>query len=347
MAQQILITGGAGVLGSALATTLAARGDLVSTLDVRPWAQAPAGVRHTVGDIRDGALLDRLTAGADAIVHSASALPSYPSGEIRSIVVDGTGSVLAAARRSGVGRVVYISSTSVYGLPTRLPTPEDYPRRPVDRYGAAKVEAELACERYRSAGLCVPVLRPKTFLGPGRLGLFAMLFEWAEDGHHFPVLGSGRALTQMCATDDVVDAILAGLDLPEGTVNDTYNVASAEFGSLRDDFQAVLDAAGHGRRVISIPARPAVAVLRVLADLRLSPVYKRLAHKLLADSYVSIDKARDRLAFQPRYSSREAILAAYGWWREQRTAAPASRATGQASNDRWRQGALALAKVFF
>ncbi|ASW57172.1 NAD(P)-dependent oxidoreductase [Plantactinospora sp. KBS50] len=353
MTRPVLVTGGAGVLGKALASTLAGRGDQVVSMDIRPWPAAPPGVRHTVGDIRDRERMRLLTDGAGAVVHCASALPSYPAATIRSVIVDGSRSVLDAARHAGVSRVVYISTTSVYGLPTVVPTPETYPRQPVDPYGVCKVEVEQMCERLRDEGMVVPILRPKTFLGPGRMGLFAMLFEWAEEGHNFPLLGGGRALTQMCATEDVVTAVLAVLEAPDEIANDTYNVAAAEFGSLRDDFQAVLDAAGHGKRVVGVPARSAAAVLNVLSMLRLSPIYRRLAYKLIADSYVSIEHAGNRLGFQPRYSNREAILAAYEWWRANRGSAAGraetrqGQATGRTSDDPWRQRALTLAKAIF
>lgn len=354
MTRRVLVTGGVGVLGKALATTLAERGDEVSTLDIRSWPVAPPGVRHTVGDIRDRDQLRSLTDGVDVVVHCASGLPSYPASTIREVIVDGTRSVLDVAQSAKVPRVVHISTTSVYGLPTVVPTPETYPRHPVDPYGVCKVEAEQMCERLREEGMSIPILRPKTFLGPGRMGLFAMLFEWADEGRGFPLLGGGRALTQMCATEDVVAAVLAVIEAPDDVANDTYNIAAADFGPLRDDFQAVLDAAGHGKRVVPIPARPAAAVLNVLSTLRLSPIYRRLAYKLIADSYVSIEHARSRLGFQPRYSNREAILAAYHWWRTHRNTSAgqlahrsADRPTGRTSDDPWRQGALALAKAFF
>jgi nucleoside-diphosphate-sugar epimerase len=212
------------------------------------------------------------------------------------------------------------------------------------------VEAELMCERLRDEGMCVPILRPKTFLGPGRMGLFAMLFEWADEGRGFPLLDGGRARTQMCATEDVVSAVTAVLEAPAEVAGDTYNIAAADFGTLREDFQAVLDAAGHGKRVRAIPGRPAAATLQVLSWLRLSPIYRRLAYKLLADSYVSIERATDRLGFRPRYSNREALLAAFEWWRVNRAEAAGhagGRATGRTSDDPWRQGVLGLAKAFF
>jgi nucleoside-diphosphate-sugar epimerase len=333
------------MLGGNLTQSLVRNGYDVVGIDLRPPSTQDLS-DHRIADVRDTALLTGLLAGADVVVHCASALPSYPADQIHDLIVGGTRSVLTAGRRAGVGRIVHISSTAVYGLPSLVPTPEDHPREPVDGYGRAKTEAEEVAEKFRADGMCLTIVRPKTFLGPGRMGLFAMLFEWAEEGRNFPVLGSGDVRIQMLAIEDLVAAVAAILAAPDEEANDTYNIAAAEFGTLRTDFQAVLDLAGHGKRVVSLPARPALAVLRVLERTRLSPVYGRLLHKLLADSYVSIDKARDRLGFVPQMSNMDAILRTYAWWRESTVGTATSR-NGNTSRDAWRQGALSLAKILF
>lgn len=346
MVTNVVVTGASGVLGGQLMTSLAARGVAVRGLDLRPPLAPAPGTRHTEGDVRDPGVVRRVVADADAVVHCAAALPSYPAEEIRSVIVDGTRNVLSCAHEAGVRRVVHISSTAVYGLPKLVPTPEDHPRLPVDHYSSAKVLAEDVCVSFRDRGMCVPMLRPKTFLGPGRMGLFSMLFEWAADGRNFPVLGRGDVRVQMFALDDLVDVVGTVLDAPEDVANDTYNVGAAEFGTLREDFQAVLDAAGHGKRVVSLPAGPALKLLEMLQWARLSPVYGRLLHKLCGDSYVSIDKARERLGFKPRFSNREAILRTFDWWLARREPRIAKQA-GATSADPWRQGALGLVKVLF
>ncbi|MFG1878199.1 NAD-dependent epimerase/dehydratase family protein [Sphaerisporangium sp. NPDC049003] len=342
---RVVVTGAAGILGSSLVARLLADGAEVCGLDLREIAPEP-GLTPRRADIRDVPAVKAAFAGADMVVHCAAALPSYPADQIRSIIVGGTTAVLRAARDTGVRRVVHISSTAVYGLPKRVPTTEDHPREPVDTYSAAKAEAEELAEKYRADGMCVSVLRPKTFLGPGRMGLFSMLFEWAEEGRNFPVLGRGDVRIQMLGLEDLVDAVTTVLAAPDEVANDTYNLGAARFGTIREDFQSVLDAAGRGRRVVSVPAHAAVGVLRLLERFKLSPVYGRLLYKLLADSYVSIGKAQDRLGFTPRLSNQEAILRTYDWWRRHR-AEPAARGTGRTSREPWRQGVLAMSKVFF
>ncbi|SFD31731.1 NAD-dependent epimerase/dehydratase family protein [Streptomyces aidingensis] len=344
----IAVTGAAGMLGSHLTTRLLADGHRVHDIDLRePAAGLHERQEWTVADIRDAAgLADALTATKpDVLVHTASALPSYPREQIRSVIVDGTRAVFEAAGTAGVARIVHISSTAVYGLPKVVPTTEEYPREPTDDYSGAKADAELVAEEYRARGRCVSVLRPKTFLGPGRMGLFSMLFEWAEEGRNFPVLGSGNVLTQMLAVEDLVDGVVTAVHADPETANDTYNLAATEFGTVREQFQAVLDAAGHGRRVVSVPAGPAVALLGGLQRVGLSPVYGRLLHKLRGDSYVSVDKAAARLGFSPRYSTVEALLRSYDWWRT--SGRTTTSTSGNTSQQPWRQGVLAAAKVFF
>ena len=340
---RVVVTGAAGMLGSHLVTRLLADGHHVHGFDLRPVDGTHPRLHLTVGDVRDTSALKDACVDASALVHCASALPSYPTDMIRSVIVDGTRSALSACEAAGVPRVVHISSTAVYGLPKVVPTPEAHPHAPVDPYSRAKAEAEQIVDAFRDKGRPVCVLRPKTFLGPGRMGLFAMLFEWAEEGHNFPVLGSGDVRIQMLSVEDLVTAVTVALDAPAEAANDTYNIAAAEFGTLRENFQAVLDAAGHGKRVVGVPAIPALAVLSVLERLRLSPVYGRLRHKLMADSYVSIEKAAARLGFRPRLSNREAILDTYRWWQ----GAGRAGGSGRTSRDAWSQGALAAAKLFF
>ncbi|MFD9611323.1 NAD-dependent epimerase/dehydratase family protein [Streptomyces sp. NPDC004288] len=350
MVERIVVTGGAGMLGSTLIERLLDEGRQVHCVDLRAPRTEHPHLTHTVSDVRDAVTMKRVTADADAVVHCAAALPSYPADTIRSVIVGGTEAVLTAAEANAVPRVVHISSTAVYGLPKVVPTPEEYPREPVDTYSAAKAEAEEVAERFRGRGMCLPILRPKTFLGPGRMGLFAMLFEWAEEGRNFPVLGRGDVRIQMFDVADLVDAVVTAMEAPAERADDTFNLGATEFGTIREDFQAVLDAAGHGKRVRSLPARPALAALSLLQRSGLSPVYGRLLHKLLDDSFVSTDKARDVLGFRPKHSNQDAILRTYAWWREQQRTAgarPAKKSEGVTSVEPWRQGALSLAKVLF
>ncbi len=144
--------------------------------------------------------------------------------------------------------------------------------------------------------------------------MFALLYEWARDGKHFPVLGRGDNPYQLLDVEDLCQAIWLCATLPCEVVNDTFNIGAREFGTPRTDFQAVLDYAGHGRRVIPIPEKPAILVLRVLERLGLSPLYQWIYETVGKESFVSTAKAEERLGFRPRYSNREALLRNYQWY---------------------------------
>ena len=347
MADRVLVTGGAGFLGINLIRFLLARGHALTSLDLAAfeYPDVRAQIRVVRGDIRDRQAVRQAMDGARWVIHAAAALPLYTPEDIRTTDVDGTRCVLDEALAAGAERVVHVSSTAVYGIPDHHPLREEDRLYGVGPYGQAKVEAEALCLQYRAKGLCVPILRPKSFVGPERLGVFALLYDWAQDGRNFPVLGPGTNRYQLLDVEDLCAAIHLAGTLDAARVNDTFNIGAGEFGTLREDYQAVLDRAGHGKRIVSLPAAPAIWTLRVLERLHLSPLYRWVYETVTEDSYVAIDKAQRVLGFRPRYSNREALLRNFEWYLANR--ARFQHASGVSHRVPWKQGILRLAKVFF
>jgi nucleoside-diphosphate-sugar epimerase len=340
-----LITGGAGFLGINLTRHLLHRGWRVTSLDKEPFAYPERDqIRDVRGDIRHAADVQRALEGVSVVIHTAAALPLYPKQEIYSTDIGGTKNLLQHAHAAGVTRFVHISSTAVYGVPDHHPLHEHDPLVGVGPYGEAKIAAEAACLPYRDQ-MIIPILRPKSFIGPERLGVFALLYDWAHTGHHFPIPGPGHNRYQYLDVEDLCHAIHLAATLPGEIVNDTFNIGAEHFDTFRNDFQAVLDHAGHGKRIISLPAMPAIWVLRLLDRLHLSPLYPWVYETAIKESFVSIEKAKRRLRWQPRYSNREALLRNYAWY-----VANLETFRGQAGVTHrvpWKQGALSLAKRFF
>ncbi|HOW69089.1 MAG TPA: NAD-dependent epimerase/dehydratase family protein [Phycisphaerae bacterium] len=343
-----LITGGAGFLGVNLVRYLLARGHQVSSLDVAPFDYADCRDRVEVhlGDIRRPEDVRTAVRGARCVVHAAAALPLYKPEDIFSTDVDGTRNVLQAALEAGVERVVHVSSTAVYGIPDHHPLREDDRKQGVGPYGQAKVEAEEVCLEYRRRhGLCIPMVRPKSFIGPERLGVFAIFYDWAHEGHGFPMIGSGRNRYQLLDVEDLCEAIYLCCTLDGERVNDVFNIGAAEFTTMGEDFQAVLDEAGFGRQIKPFPARPLIWTLRQLERLGLSPLYKWVYETACEDSFVSIEKAQRVLGFQPRYSNKQALVRNYRWYLEHLDQFVGT--SGVSHRVPWKQGILRLAKVFF
>jgi nucleoside-diphosphate-sugar epimerase len=346
MAPRVLVTGGSGFLGINLVRHLLALGHPVSVIDFADFAYPERDrIDFFLNDIRDLPALRRAVAGCQWVVHCAAALPLYPPREIYTTDVQGTRNVLEAAREAGVQRCVHISSTAVYGIPDHHPLFETDRLQGVGPYGEAKIKAEEICLEFRAKGMVVPILRPKSFIGPERLGVFAMFYDWARTGHGFPVLGNGKNRYQFLDVADLCAAILLVLTLEPERANDTFNIGAREYGRVGEDFQAVLDAAGFGKRVRCLPAAPAVTVLRLLEACHLSPLYKWVYETVAKDSFVSIEKAERVLGFSPRFSNRDALLRNYQWYLDNLTLIQG--ATGVSHRVPWKQGILALAKRFF
>lgn len=345
--RRVLITGGSGFLGINLARLLDRRGIDVVSLDVEPFDYPDMNDRVTAitGDIRDAGAVARALEGCAAVVHTAAALPLYSPEDIYTTDVQGTRTVLDCAREVGIERVVHISSTAVYGIPDHHPILEDDRLEGVGPYGQAKIQAEMVCLEARSRGMTVPILRPKSFVGPERLGVFALLYDWALDGRNFPMIGSGNNRYQLLDVEDLCDAIWLTLTLPDAVVNDTFNIGAAEFATMKQDYQAVLDAAGHDRRIVSFPAAPMIWTLRLLERIGVSPLYSWVYETASKDSFVSIEKARQLLGWQPRYSNQEALLRNFAWYRENLNRF--AGASGVSHRVPWKQGVLGLAKRLF
>jgi nucleoside-diphosphate-sugar epimerase len=345
--QTVLVTGGAGFLGINLLRYLHARGyDLVS-LDLADFDYPDMRDKVFIvrGDIRDRAAVERAMKGVDLVVHAAAALPLYSEEDIYTTDVVGTRLVLEVARAVGVKRAVHISSTAVYGIPDHHPLVEDDKLDGVGPYGVAKIEAEEVCLEFRKKGMIVPIIRPKSFVGPERLGVFALFYDWALDGRNFPMIGNGRNRYQFLDVEDLCEAIHLCLTLPDKRVNDTFNIGAEEFTTMGEDYQAVLDEAGHGKRIIGFPAEPAIWGLRFLETLRVSPLYKWVYETASKDSFVSIEKAKRQLGFRPKYSNKDALLRNFRWYIEHRD--QFAQQSGVSHRVPWKQGALGLLKRAF
>jgi nucleoside-diphosphate-sugar epimerase len=345
-ASTYLITGGAGFLGINLTRYLLARGHHVVSLDIADFNYPERDrIKAIKGDIRDRSSVDRAMEGVQIVVHTAAALPLYRKEDIFSTDLDGTRNVLQSAFEHGVERVIHISSTAVYGIPDHHPLYEDDPLHGVGPYGEAKVKAEQICLEYRAKGMCVPIIRPKSFVGPERLGVFALLYDWAKDGKNFPMIGSGNNRYQLLDVEDLCEAIYLCATLDRDRVNDTFNIGAKEFTTMREDYQAVLDAAGFGKKIIPLPAAPVIWALRILEALHLSPLYKWVYETAATDSFVSIEKAERVLGFTPKYSNKEALVRNYRWYIEHLS--EFEGVSGVSHRVPWKQGVLRLAKILF
>ncbi|ELP69817.1 NAD-binding protein [Streptomyces turgidiscabies Car8] len=322
--KKILVTGGAGTIGSNLVDLLAeggAREIVVLDNFVRGrranLAKAmPSGVVEVVeGDIRDAATVRKVTEGADLVFHLAAIRITQCAQEPRlanEVMVDGTFNVLEAAAEAGVGKVIASSSASVYGMAETFPTTERHHAYNNDTfYGAAKAFNEGMLRSFHAMfGLDYVALRYFNVYGP-RMdihGLYTeVLIRWMERieaGEPPLILGDG---TQTMDFVDVRDIARANVLAAESDVTDeVFNVASGTETSLRQLADGLLEAMGaSGLEPEHGPARAVNGVVRRLAD---------------------TTQAAERLGFTARIDMRTGLKDLVEWWRAERAADAAAEA---------------------
>lgn len=304
-----LITGGSGFLGNLIAEELLARGERVRIADVWEDPHRNRAMEFVKCDVRDSAAVRAAMVGIDVVHHNAALVPLTKSGKAFSEVnIQGSRIVAEEAGRAKVRSFVHMSSSAIYGCPDDSPIQLTTPTKPVEAYGSSKLAGELAvrqaCEQ---AALPLVVIRPRTILGPGRLGIFQILFDWIRAGVNVYAIGSGNVPFQFVHARDLINAYMLALD--HGKPG-TYNVGTDRYGTLREALENLIRHARSPSRVRSLPVALTIRSLQTLDMLRLSPLapwhYLTYHKPFCFDVKHVLD-----LGWKPRYSNDEMLHESY------------------------------------
>jgi nucleoside-diphosphate-sugar epimerase len=310
-----LVTGGAGYFGSLLVDALVRAGKSVRILDLHD-AELPSGVEKMRADIRDAAAVARACSGVEVIHHNVAMVPlAKDRRAFFDVNEGGTRRLLEAALQSGARKVVCMSSSAVYGVPDRNPVTEQSARVPGEDYGRAKLAAEAVCSSYVERGLDVTIIRPRTIMGHGRLGIMQILFEWVRQGRNVPVLGRGDNLYQFVHADDLASACLKAAERPGAA---SYNIGAERFGTMRETLEALCAHAQTGSRVVSVPAGPAVGLMRVTSRLGMSPLGAYHALMYGRSMYFDVALAKRELDWSAQHGNAEMFIDSYDWYQRHR-----------------------------
>lgn len=339
--QRALITGGSGYFGSLLRNRLREQGQAVRVFDLADADDRPADVEFMQGDIRDVSPVAAALTGCDTVYHCVAQVPLAKDKELfHSVNVHGTENLLLAASEAKVRKVIYVSSSAVFGAPKSNPVTEETPPVPGEAYGRAKLDGENLCRQFTQRGLDVTIIRPRTIMGHGRLGIFQILFEWIREGYNVPVLGRGDNVYQFVHADDLAEACILAAARRGPTI---YHCGAASFGTMREALEHLCAHARTGSKVRSAPMTPAVALMKFTSALGLSPLGAYHALMYGRSLYFDISKAQRELHWQPRFSTDEMFAQSYDWYLANREKILASR---HASHHRSavNQGILSLVK---
>ncbi len=326
---KVLVTGATGFTGGHLATTLAARGDVVRAL-VRPKSRAgfdrsplaAAGVTAVEGDLTSAASMRRAAQGVEVVYHIAATYreAGQPDAAYRAVNVQGTRHVVEAARDGGARRVVHCSTGGVHGHIANPPANEDAPFHPGDVYQETKLEAEqLACELGRSTGLEVVVARPIGIYGPGDTR-FLKMFRGLARGR-FPLIGSGQVFYHLTFIDDLVEGFRLCGTVP-GAAGRTYVLAGPRYTTLESLLGLVAKELNVEPPKTHLPVWPfwTAGLLCEMACIPLRiepPLYRRRVDFYTKSRAFDTTRARTELGFAPRVDLEEGIHRTAAWYRSE------------------------------
>ncbi len=317
MKNLILVTGATGFLGKYVVERLLKDGARVRAVDSRPSAVPFEGdasrLEFVLGDIRDSRFVEQQAAGVEQVFHLA-ALPSIARGRIEQyygVNVKGTENVLAAALKAGSAKVLHVSSSTIYGIPDKCPLKEDDRLSPIGKYGRTKLEAENVCGEFVKKGLDVSIIRPRVIMGPGRIGIFGLLFNFVSTNKPVYTIGAGRNIFQFTDVEDMVESCILAARRPGAAI---YNIGAEDTRPVRVELQELIDHAKSRSRIIPLPASLTRAALKTLAALGISPLVDEQFRIADRDFKLDTSRARAELGWTPRRSNSECLIAAYDWY---------------------------------
>ena len=311
-----LVTGGSGFVGSNIARLLRARGESVRVLDIwKDESQSP-DIEFVMADINDRDAVAKAMQGVSYVHHNVALVPLSKAGQkYWTVNVDGTRTALEAAKAAGVRMFCHMSSSAVFGSPAVMPITNDTPLQPIEIYGRAKLAAEELVKQAGREGMPVSVVRPRTIVGPGRLGIFEILFDWIKDGANIYIIGPGTFPFQFIHVDDLAEvSILSTLQERPGL----FNAGTDRFGTLREDLGALIVHAGSPSRIKSLPVWLAIGSLSALDKLRLSPLgpwHYLTYHKPF---YFDVAPTMQSLGWRPKHGNVGLLTETYDWFVESR-----------------------------
>jgi nucleoside-diphosphate-sugar epimerase len=309
-----LVTGGSGFLGNLIARRLLERGEDVKILDIWEDPSRPKEIEYLKCDITDREAVAKAFKGMDVIHHNVALVPLTKSGDkFWEVNVEGSRIAAEEAAKAKVKGFIHMSSSALYGVPAKCPITAETPIQPIEIYGRGKKAGEEAVrEVLDKAGVPLVVIRPRTILGEGRLGIFQILFEWIKEGRNIYVIGSGDIGFQFVHAHDLMDFYMLALDAKKPGV---YNVGTPRFGTLREGLENLVKHSGTRTNVRSLPEWLTINTLKFADMLHLSPLapwHYLTYHK---EFHFDVQPLLD-MGWKPKYSNDEMFRESYDWFME-------------------------------
>lgn len=320
----VLITGCNSLLGRALAGRLMRGGTPVRGFDFWKLKETPETTEFLDGSILDYERVLEACLDVDTIYHLLDV--EYPSHYgrrfMKRVNVKGTENLLRAARESGVKKVVYLSSSKVYGAPEQMPIREDDAPKPNTRYGRDKLKAEKLCRKFVDKDeMDITIFRPATITGPGLDDPMILVILYMalgmEDSNRLYIAGEGDSRYQLVHTEDVVEALLAGAKAPvaRGAV---YNLGSDNVPTQSEEVMRVREKAGLQCEVKHLRPLSAKLLSFILKPLNINYLRKEHLVFILSNFVLDCSRAKKELGWTPTRDNVEIFVETIDWYRREK-----------------------------
>ncbi len=309
--KNVLVTGGSGYFGSILIDKLISNDYNVFSIDINSPSN-PRDYKFINVDITNYDKLSSFFSNnhIEYIFHNVAQVPLANSKKLfQDVNINGTKNICKIAQKYNIKHIVYTSSSAVYGVPKKNPVDEFTIPIPSEDYGKAKLEGEKICEKFSSNQMKITIIRPRTILGHGRLGIFSILFDWIENNKKIPLLNNGRNLYQFVHAEDLADACI--LSLNQKKEREIFNIGSDDLFTMREILEILVNEVNSKTKFYSLPLFPTENILNFFSLIKLIPLSKYHTLMYGRSLYFDISKAKKILNFSPKYSTKEMIVESY------------------------------------
>ena len=305
-----LVTGGSGYFGERLIDYLKKKNIKIYSLDINPPSNKNNIEKFFQLDVLNIIKQENLNSNIDIIYHCIATIPLKKNKElfIRNNI-EGTRSVLNACKKFNIKNLVILSSSAVYGVPNTNPVNENTKTNPVEDYGKTKLESEKLCFSEKYKDLNISIIRPRTIMGHGRLGIFEILFDWIKNGHNIPVFDKGKNIYQFVHTDDLADACYK-VSLLNKTNCNIFNCGAEKFSTMYDVLNHLCNFANSGSKIKSVPMKLFEPLMNAASFLKLSPLAPY--HALMYGRSLYFDNLKlKKLGWRSSYSNNQMFEESY------------------------------------
>ena len=336
-----MVTGRSGFFGQVLTERLLNQNKKVRIFDKIGSKIDHPNLEVIIGDVRDKEKLNEIFDDVKIVYHNIAQVPIAKNKNLFwSVNYEGTENILNASLKKKIKHLVFISSSAVYGIPERNPIKEDSKKYPLEEYGKAKLAAEELCKKFINEGLTCSIIRPRTILGPGRLGIFQILFEWIYLNLNIPVIDKGNNIFQFIHANDLADVCMK---VGTKEVSMDYNVGANIYGSMRENLENLINNVGSKSKIKSVSSSFANISMNFTSYFGLSPLAKYHALMYGNSMYFDTSLAQKELNFNPIYSNDEMLLESFKWYQLNREKIIHKSTQGSKHQNALRQGILRVA----